>query len=63
MPADRMRLDPARMRAIYLENVANHLRAVREAANKLNISHLLLDTSKPFDEVLTMYLAQRMGKK
>ena len=63
MPADRLRLDPARMRAIYLENVANHLRSVREAANKLNISHLLLDTSRPFDEVLTVYLAQRMGKK
>ena len=63
MPADRLRLDPARMRGIYLENVANHLRSVREAANKLNISHLLLDTSRPFDEALTVYLAQRMGKK
>jgi uncharacterized protein (DUF58 family) len=63
MPADKMRLDPATMRAIYLENVANHLRGIREASNKLNISHLLLDTSRPFDEVLTMYLAQRMGKR
>ncbi|HEY2589870.1 MAG TPA: DUF58 domain-containing protein [Tepidisphaeraceae bacterium] len=62
-PDDRLRLDPARMRAIYLENVANHLKAIRDAASKLNISHLLLDTSRPFDDALTAYLAQRMGKK
>ena len=60
---DRLRLDPATMRAIYLENVAAHLRGVREACNKLNISHVLLDTSRPFDEAMTVYLAQRMGKK
>jgi uncharacterized protein (DUF58 family) len=60
---DRLRLDPATMRSIYLENVANHLRAVRDAANKLKISHLLLDTSKPFDDALMAYLARRMGKK
>ena len=59
---DRLRLDPATMRAMYLENVANHLRAIREAASKLNISHVLLDTSRPFDDALTVYLAQRMGK-
>ena len=59
---DRLRLDPATMRAMYLENVANHLRAIRDAASKLNISHVLLDTSRPFDDALTVYLAQRMGK-
>ena len=62
-PADRLKLDPAMMRTIYLENVAAHLRAIREATSKLNISHVLLDTSKPFDEALTVYLAQRMGKR
>lgn len=62
-PDDRLRLDPARMRAVYLENVANHLKAIRDAASKLNISHLLLDTSRPFDDALMTYLAQRMGKK
>jgi uncharacterized protein (DUF58 family) len=60
---DRLRLDPATMRTIYLENVANHLKAIRDAASKLNVSHLLLDTSRPFDDALTTYLAQRMGKK
>jgi uncharacterized protein (DUF58 family) len=62
-PADRLRLDPAMMRTIYLENVANHLKQVRDAAAKLNISHVLLDTSRPFDQALTTYLAQRMGKR
>jgi uncharacterized protein (DUF58 family) len=61
--SDRLRLDPASMRAMYLENVATHLRVVREACSKLNISHVLLDTSRPFDDALTVYLAQRMGKK
>ena len=40
---DRQRMDPASMRTIYLDNVAAHLRAVREAAGKLNISHVLLE--------------------
>jgi hypothetical protein len=61
--SDRLRLDPATMRSIYLENVAGHLRGIREACNKLNVSHVLLDTSRPFDDALTVYLAQRMGKK
>jgi len=50
------------MRTIYLENLAAHLRAVREAAGKLNISHVLLNTSKPFDDALTAYLSERMAK-
>ena len=60
---DRLRLDPALIRTIYLQNVAAHLKAIREAAGKLNINHVLLDTSRPFDDALTVYLAQRMGKK
>ena len=56
---DKLRLDPASMRAIYLENVAAHLKAIREAASRTNISHLLLDTSRPFDEALTQYLVLR----
>ena len=60
---DRVRLDPALVRTIYLQNVADHLKAVREAANKLHVSHVLLDTSRPFDEALAVYLAQRSGTK
>jgi uncharacterized protein (DUF58 family) len=56
---DKLRLDPSLVRTMYLENVAAHLKAIRMAASKLNVSHLLLDTSRPFDQVLSMYLAQR----
>jgi len=60
-PGDRLKLDPALMRASYLENVANHLKAIRETTSKLNISHVLLNTSEPFDTALMNYLAARMG--
>lgn len=60
---DRLKLDPALMRTRYLENVATHLRAIREAVSKLNVSHVLLNTSRPFDDALTVFLAQRMGRK
>lgn len=61
--ADRVRLDPATMRAQYLENVARHLDTIRIAAGKLNISYVLLNTSEPFDEALMTYLAARVGWK
>jgi len=59
--ADRVKLDPATMRAQYLENVARHLKTIRGAAAKLNVSHVLLNTSEPFDEALMAYLAARVG--
>jgi uncharacterized protein (DUF58 family) len=59
---DRLRLDPASMRAMYLENVVNHLREIRDAASRCNISHVLLDTTRPFDDALSTYLAQRNRK-
>ena len=57
----RVKLDPAMMRSVYLENVSNHLKAIRDVTSKLNISHILLNTSQPFDQALTNYLAARMG--
>ena len=59
--SDRVRLDPATMRAQYLENLSRHLKAVGDAASKLNISHVLLNTGKPFDDALTGYLAARVS--
>jgi uncharacterized protein (DUF58 family) len=61
--ADRIKLDPALMRATYLENLANHQKALKDGTAKLHVSHLMLNTSRPFDEALTTYLAQRMGRK
>jgi hypothetical protein len=43
--------------------VGRHQKTIREAAGRLNVSHVLLNTSKPFDEALTNYLAARVGWK
>jgi uncharacterized protein (DUF58 family) len=59
----RLKLDPALMRTRYLENLAAHERAIYEAVNKLRIAHVLLNTTKPFDDALMTYLAQRAGRK
>src|SRR3954468_16743257 len=61
--ADRLKLDPALMRATYLENLGNHQRAIKEGIAKLHVQHLLLNTSQPFDDALATYLARRMGRK
>ena len=57
----RLKLDPATTRAAYLENVARHQKTIRDAAGKLNVSHVLLNTSEPFDAALMNYLAARVG--
>jgi uncharacterized protein (DUF58 family) len=58
----KLALDPAIMRTNYLKNVAAHLKSIREAVGKLNISHVLLNSSLPFDDAMTAYLAQRAGR-
>lgn len=63
LPTDKIRLDPALMRSIYLENLKRHQEALRVGLAKQHVSHLLLNTSQPFDEALMTYLAQRMGRK
>jgi uncharacterized protein (DUF58 family) len=63
LSSDRLKLDPALMRNVYLQNVANHLEKVRDACNKLRVTHLLLNTSQPFDEALMVFLSQRAGRK
>jgi uncharacterized protein (DUF58 family) len=57
----RLRLDPAYVRRVYLENLANHHKAIRDTAHKLRVSHVLLNTSEPFDKALMDYLAARVG--
>lgn len=62
-PGRRLKLDPALTRRIYLENLANHMKTISDAAGKLQVNHVVLDTSRPFDAALTDYLAIRMGRK
>ncbi len=62
-PGRRLKLDPALTRRIYLENLASHMKAISDAAGKLQVNHVVLDTSRPFDAALTDYLAIRIGRK
>ncbi len=62
-PAHRQRLDPALMRARYLENLNAHIKIIRDEAGKLGFDHEILDTTQPFDTALTAVLARRMGSK
>ena len=59
----RLKLDPALVRARYMDNLSSHMQTIKEGTSKLAIQHVLLNTSKPFDEALVSYLARRMGKK
>jgi uncharacterized protein (DUF58 family) len=61
--SQKIRLDPASVRATYLENVARHIKAIRDGCNALRISHALLKTSEPVEKALTSYLASRMGSR
>jgi uncharacterized protein (DUF58 family) len=63
MGGQKIRLDPASVRATYLENLARHLKAVRDECNALRISHTLFKTSESVDKALTGYLALRMGSR
>ena len=59
----RLKLDPALVRARYMDNLARHQQILTDATSKLAIQHVLLNTNQPFDDALTGYLARRMGKK
>src|SRR5205085_4754654 len=41
---DKLKLDPALMRSIYLENLANHQKVLKEGIAKMHVNHLLLNT-------------------
>ncbi len=59
----RLKLDPVSVRSIYLENLARHLKKVRDACNQMRISHALLKTSESVETSLSHYLAMRMGSR
>lgn len=61
-PAQKLRLDPATTRAVYLDNLERHQTTLTAACRKLHISHRVLNTSQPLDGALAAYLAQRMGR-
>ncbi len=60
---ERLKLDPALTRSVYLENLGRYQKTLTAACSKLQVNHVLLNTSEPFDAALTAYLARRMGRK
>lgn len=59
----QLKLDPAVMRARYLENMHAHLDALKIGAGKLGMEYVLLDTSEAFDQAVTSFLARRAGSR
>ena len=55
-------LDPSLARADYIRRLEAHLDAVRATCQKLGITHVLLDTSKPLELVLFDFLKARSGR-
>jgi hypothetical protein len=56
-----MALPPA-MRERYMQNLQNHLAALRRACGLNRIDYSLLTTNQPLDFALQAYLAARSGK-
>ena len=48
--------EPRALRRSYLEAVENYMAQVKKVCAVAGIDHVLLDTSKPLDNVLTSYL-------
>jgi len=59
----RLKLDPVTARATYLENLARHLKTLRDACNQMRISYSLFRTNESVEKSLTAYLAMRMGSR
>jgi uncharacterized protein (DUF58 family) len=59
----RIRLDPVVARAMYLENLARHLKKIHDACNAMRIGYSLFKTRESVEKTLTAYLARRMGSR
>lgn len=55
--------EPRRVRAAYMGELGKFLDAIRAACARSRIDYVLVDTSKPIDEVLSAYLIGRMRRK
>jgi uncharacterized protein (DUF58 family) len=53
---------PQAMRERYLQNLQNHLAALRQACGVNRVDYTLLKTNQPLDFALQAYLAARSGK-
>jgi uncharacterized protein (DUF58 family) len=61
-PASDMRVDPAVLRAEYLERFNEHRRALREGLLAMNADYHPAPTSRPIDRILLDYLSERSAR-
>jgi uncharacterized protein (DUF58 family) len=61
--AQKMRLDPAAVRAAYLGNLQRHLEKLKTGCEGLRISYSLFKTNETVEKALVAYLARRMGSR
>ena len=54
---------PKRIRAAYLDELRKFLRQVRSACERSHVDYVLVDTSRPVQEVLSAYLIGRIRSK
>jgi len=57
--ANRLRIDPAALRASYLDNIRAFIRRIEAACGHLNADYVPVNTSLPVAQVLSGYLAGR----
>ena len=60
---EQLHTEPRALRQSYLEAVDRYMRKVRKACATAGIDHILLDTSKPLDGVLSSYLGFRQKSR
>ncbi len=51
---------PKRIRAAYLEELRKFVTQIRSACERSHVDYVLVDTSRPIEEVLSAYLIKRM---
>ncbi len=58
--ADKRLIDPAQLRAVYMDNLAQFRKDLKEGCHRHRIDLVPVTTDKPYADSLAYYLAQRM---
>jgi uncharacterized protein (DUF58 family) len=59
---DQLRVDPARLRADYLERVKAHIAEIKDGCGRLRADYVPLSTATPYDYALARYIGARAGR-
>jgi len=56
---DRIQIDPAYVRDVYIEQVEAFIETYRRACAETQIDYVMTDTTVPYDFMLSQYVAKR----